>query len=68
MKKKINKKSDNEFLVEKARRAINDMADDKSVSAETALENLYLLASDIECCVDGLENDIQKLGKEVNSK
>lgn len=46
-------------LLSTAVQAISAVADDKSVSCETSIKDLEALASDIECAIDGLRDDIK---------
>lgn len=48
----------NEELLEKAKKAIDDLFSDRSVSVETAIENMEELQGDIESKIDALNCDL----------
>lgn len=45
----------NQELYDRAKEAIMNLHDDKSVSIETAIENLKALSDEIDLLIDGLE-------------
>lgn len=57
MKKK--NKTERDILIQAAKDAINAVADDKSVELEASVEDMGELQWWVECCIEGLKNDIQ---------
>ena len=49
----------NEELYAAAQRAIDELYNDKSVSVQTAIENLQSLQYDIEIYIEGLKLDLK---------
>lgn len=47
-------------LLEEAKRAIEELFSDKSVSLETALENMEILRDEIEMYIDAIKGDIRR--------
>jgi hypothetical protein len=48
----------NEMLLEKARKAIEELFSDTSVSVETAIENLQSLRDEIDVSIESLKSDL----------